>query len=94
MSTSSSSPKDERLTTTQETIQRELDRIAVELRNQIPDDRYITLYAAHQALAWVTNPGGIMPPYEAIMNGKVRPLIPDTHQDSEDCSAALRHSLS
>ena len=82
------------MSTHQETIQRELDRIAVELRGPIPDDRYTNLYAAQQALAWATDPGGAMPPYEAIMNGKVQPLIPDTREGSEDCSVALRHSVS
>ena len=76
----------------QETLERELDRIAVELRNPIPDDRYTQLYAAQQALAWAKFPEGSMSPYEAIMNGKVQPLIHDTHEGSEDCSAALRHS--
>ena len=77
-----------------ETIQCELDRIAVDLRNPIPDDRYTNLYAAQQALAWAVDPDGTMPPYEAIMNGKVQPLINDTLEGSEDCSAALRRSPS
>ena len=82
------------MSTTKETIQSELDRIAVELRNPVTDSRYATLYAAQQALAWVASPDESMSPYETIMNGKVQPLIPDTQEGSEDCSAALRHSLS
>ena len=78
----------------QEMIDRELDRIAVELREPIPDDRYTQLYAAQQALAWAMDPDGAMPPYEAIMNGKVQPLINDTLEGSEGCSAALRRSQS
>ena len=78
----------------QETIQRELDRIAVELRNSIPDDRYTNLYAAQLALAWAKCPEGAMSPYETIMTGKVQPLIKDTHEGSEDCSAVRRHSRS
>ena len=79
-----------------ETIQHELDRIAVDLRNPIPvpDDRYTNLYAAQQALAWALSPDGAMSPYEAIMNGKVQPLIKDTREGSEDCSVALRRSQS
>ena len=78
----------------EESINRVLDRIAVDLRKPIPDDRYTNLYAAQQALAWATDPDGVMPPYEAILDGKVQPLIPDTQEGSEDCSAALRHSQS
>ena len=78
-----------------ETIQHELDRIAVELRKPIPDDRYMNLYAAQVALAWGMDHKGIMSPYEAIMNGEVQPLIKDyTGEGSEDCSAALRRSQS
>ena len=75
----------------QETIERELDRIAVGLRSPITDDRYTNLYAAQQALSWALFPSECMSPYEAVINGKVQPIIPDTHEDSEDCSAALRH---
>ena len=83
------------MSTPQETIQCELDRIAVELRNPIPDDRYTNLYAAQLALAWAVSPDGFMSPYEAIMNGEVQPLIKDcTGEGSEDCSAALRRSQS
>ena len=82
------------MSTPQETIQSELDRIAAKLRDPIPDDRYISLYAAQQALAWVASPDEFTSPYETIMNGKVQPLIPDNQEGSEDCSAALRHSLS
>ena len=64
------------MSTTQETIERELDRIAVELRKPIPDDRYTQLYAAQQALAWAKFPEGAMSPYDAVMNGKVQPLVP------------------
>ena len=59
----------------QSDVQRELDKIAVELRKPIPDDQWTQLYAAQQALAWVI--GGAAPPYDTIMNGKVQPLIRD-----------------
>ena len=52
-------------------IQRELDRIAVELRRAPSPERYGQLYAAQQALAWVQAQDVIMPPYDAIMGGKV-----------------------
>ena len=75
-------------------IDRELDRIAVELRKPIPDDRYTQLYAVQQALAWAQSPDGAMSPYEAVINGKVQPLISDTQEGSEDYSAAPRHFVS
>ena len=67
-------------------IARELDKIAVELRNPVPDDRWTQLYAAQQALSWVVGTGA--PAYGTIMNGKVQPLVRDIPADSEDCSAA------
>ena len=69
-------------------VEGELDRIAVEFRNPIPDDRRTQLYAAQQALAWVRGIGA--PAYDTIINGKVQPLITDTPEGSEGCSAA-RH---
>ncbi len=65
------------MSTPQNMIQLELDRIAVELRNPLPDDRYTNLYSAQVALAWVMDHKGTMSPYDAIMNGEVQPLIKD-----------------
>ncbi len=62
----------------QEIIKREHDRIAVELRKPLSDDRYTQLYAAQQALGWAMFPDAFASPYETVMNGKVQPLIPDT----------------
>ena len=62
-------------------IERELHRIAVELRQPWPNDRYVQLYAAQQALSWATFPRGFMAPYDAITGGKVLPLIADTQGD-------------
>ena len=69
-------------------VDQELDRIAVERRNPITDDRWTQLFAAQQALAWARGIGASA--YSTIMNGKVQPLIRDTPEGSEDCSAALR----
>ncbi len=65
------------MSTPQNMIQLELDRIAVELRNPLPDDRYANLYSAQVALAWVMDHKGTMSPYDAIMNSEVQPLIKD-----------------
>ena len=82
------------MSTPKETIECELDRIAVELRKTASTERYTQLYAAQQALAWAKSPEGAMSPYEAVINGKVQPLISDTQEGSEDYSAAPRHFVS
>ena len=63
------------MSTHQNMIQLELDKIAVKLRESISDDRYTNLYSAQVALAWVMDHKGTMSPYDAIMNGEVQPLI-------------------
>jgi len=74
----------------QDEIDSELGRIAVGLRQPCPPDRYTQLYAAQQALSWAQFPEGFMSPFDAIVNGKVQPLIPDTQEGSTDCSAGCR----
>lgn len=48
-------------------IQREIDRLAMALREELDEKRYTQLYAAQQALAWALEPGGIKYPYDEIM---------------------------
>jgi len=43
-------------------IQRELDKIAVALREPRPADEYRQLYAAQQALSWASEPTGFKAP--------------------------------
>lgn len=47
-------------------IQRELDRIAEELRKNPNGEHYAELYAAQQALSWALEPGGFRGPYAMI----------------------------
>ena len=78
------------MSTHQETIEQEIDRMATKLRKPIPAGLYSKLYAAQQALVWATCHDGFMSPYENIMNGKVQPPVPSTREGSEDCWVALR----
>lgn len=50
-------------------VQRELDRIAVALREAPTPERYERLYAAQQALSWALEPNGFASPYDAITRG-------------------------
>lgn len=68
-------------------IEYELERVSAELRRSTSPDRYVQLYAAQQALSWAKSPEGFMSPYDAIMGGKVQPLMSDTLEGSTDCSA-------
>lgn len=47
-------------------IQRELDRIGEALRADPGAPNYDRLYAAQQALAWVLEPEGFMPPLQMV----------------------------
>ena len=47
-------------------VQRELDRIAVALREAPSPECYARLYAAQQALSWALEPTGFKSPYDAI----------------------------
>ena len=57
-------------------VQRELDRIAVALREAPSPECYARLYAAQQALSWALEPTGFMAPYAAI---------PGTLEATTDC---------
>ena len=57
-------------------VQRELDKIAVALREPCSSDVYDRLYTAQNALAWALEPSVIKSPYGAIMG---------TAEDSEGC---------
>lgn len=68
-----------------QTIDKELNRISAALRQPCGPDQYTQLYAAQQALSWAKLPDEFMSPYDAIVSGRVIPLINDTPADSEDC---------
>jgi hypothetical protein len=57
-------------------IQRELDRIAVALREPRSAEEYVQLYAAQQALSWGLDPAMFKSPYNLITGIEV---------NSEDC---------
>lgn len=60
-----------------ESIQVELDRVAVALRAEPLDtERYGLLYAVQQALGWVLEPSAFKSPYA---------LVTSTSSGSEDC---------
>ena len=59
-------------------IQRELDRIAVALREPREGEEYSRLYAAQQALSWAMEPDWFKAPYDAFSG---------TAQGSEGCRA-------
>ena len=50
-------------------VGRELDRIAVALREPQPPKRYAELYAAQQALSWALEPEGFMSPHDLLTGG-------------------------
>jgi hypothetical protein len=58
-------------------IQRELTRIEIALRSDPQSNDYERLYAAQQALAWVTDPDGFASPMKHIRG---------TQEGSEGCS--------
>jgi hypothetical protein len=58
-------------------IQRELERLAADLREPQPPERYCALYAARQALVWAMEPGGYAAPSKVIESGAVQPLVLD-----------------
>lgn len=63
-------------------MQRELDRIAVALREEsISPERYARLYGAQQSLSWALEPIGFRSPYDWAMDIPVEPA---------DCSATPR----
>jgi hypothetical protein len=66
-------------------IQRELDHLAVALREPRFAINYDRLYAAQQALSWALDPTGFKSPY-ALITG-----IP---ADSTDCPAGSRPAQS
>jgi len=59
-------------------IERELDRIAIALREPRSADQWNQLHAAQQALSWAIEPTGFKSPYDMI-------IPPDTQEGSEDC---------
>jgi hypothetical protein len=71
-------------------IQREVDRIAVALRNDCDPKRYERLYAAQQALSWALEPTGFRSPYDWAMDIPVMPAdcsaYPRPLQSSDTCS--------
>jgi hypothetical protein len=66
-------------------VQRELDRIAIALREAPTPEHYARLYAAQQALSWALEPDGFAAPYEVITG---------IREDSEGCSENLRRAAS
>jgi ABC-type transport system substrate-binding protein len=55
-------------------VQRELDRIAVALREAPDPERYTQLYAAQQALSWALEPTAIAAPCDLIMGTREAPV--------------------
>lgn len=53
-------------------IERELERIAVALREPRSEDEYHQLYAAQQALSWSLEPTGFRKPYDTILDIPVK----------------------
>ena len=49
-------------------MNRELNRIALALREPQPPQRYAELYAAQQALSWALEPDGFRSPYSFLMS--------------------------
>ena len=62
-------------------VARELDRLAVALREPQPPKRYVELYAAQQALSWSLDPENFASPLQTIQDGKVQPLTDGTQGD-------------
>jgi hypothetical protein len=62
-------------------VQRELDRIAIALRQAPNPECYARLYAAQQALSWALEPTGFAAPFTVITG---------TPASSEDCSETPR----
>lgn len=58
-------------------VTRELERLAVALREPQPPKRYCELYAAQQALSWSLDPLGYAAPHDVIVGGMVQPLRDD-----------------
>ena len=52
-------------------VARELDRIALALREPQPPKRYSELYAAQQALSWATDPENFASPLITISEGRI-----------------------
>jgi hypothetical protein len=67
-------------------VQRELDRIAVALRQAPNPECYAQLSAAQQALSWALEPVGFAAPYDTIMRG--------TQAATEGCSEIPHPPLS
>lgn len=55
-------------------IKRELERIEGALREPQSADRYCQLYAAQQALAWVSDPVMFSAPFDTVDQGRVTPI--------------------
>jgi hypothetical protein len=73
--------------------ERELARLEAALHEPQTPERYCQLYAAQQALAWVTEPAGFASPYETVMRERVQ-APKDTPANLEDCLAQRRLPLS
>lgn len=69
-------------------VQRELDRIAVALREPQPPERYGQLYAAQQALSFALDPEHFAAPVEMVVRTTYTPAI------QADCPGAPRRSAS
>jgi len=66
-------------------VQRELDKIAVALREPRSAEQYAQLYAAQQALSWVLEPQGFKAPYDSVVS---------TSEGSEGCPSESCQALS
>lgn len=54
-------------------VQREIDRLNIELTSAPDGPRYTELYAAQQALVWSLEPLGFKPPSAMIMGTQAAP---------------------
>ena len=68
-------------------VERELERIAVALREPRSAEEYAQLYAAQQALSWATEPTGFASPFDMLVSG-------GTPAEPADCSARSRPPVS
>jgi hypothetical protein len=55
-------------------VARELDRLAIALREPQSPERYVELYAAQQALSWSLDPENFASPLQTIQEGRIQLL--------------------
>jgi len=67
-------------------IQRELDRLAIEMKAPVNSEKFGQLYAAQQALSWALEPSNLAAPCEVIRSGRAS-RISGTPEGSEGCLA-------